>query len=94
MPDIYAIAASVNELAQPGIKPKDLIEAVRERHPKASKKNIVRGAFLAVITHADADPDKVAQMHETALSARSTDDEAPVSTKVEKRSQKKPKAAR
>lgn len=31
------------------MKPKDLLSAVRERHPNATKKEIVRAAFYALI---------------------------------------------
>ncbi|MBB4000483.1 hypothetical protein [Aureimonas pseudogalii] len=92
MPDIYAIAVSVTELAQPGIKPKDLIEAVRERHPAASKKQIVRGAFMAVITQVEAEPGKAARMHEAAISGVFDDSEPRSSGKGMKYNKKTPKS--
>jgi hypothetical protein len=45
MSDLQAIAKTVANLAAPGLKPKELIAAVRKQHPDASKKEISRGAF-------------------------------------------------
>ncbi len=47
MVSIEQLATTLQEAAGPGIARKDLIAAVRERHPKASKKDIVRAAFEA-----------------------------------------------
>ena len=75
MSDIPTIACSINALATPGMKPKDLIAAVREKHPEASKKDVVRAAFYAVITQADADPEKAERIQNLALNERSSEDE-------------------
>ena len=70
MSDIQAIAKTVSALAAPGLKPKDLIAAVRKQHPDASKKEVSRAAFLAMIQAAEGDPDHANHMHEVALASR------------------------
>lgn len=70
MNDLQAIARTVANLAAPGLKPKELIAAVRKQHPDASKKEISRGAFLAMIQAADGDPDRARRVQELALASR------------------------
>lgn len=65
-----AIAATIRELAVPGMKPKALIEAVREIHPKASKKDIARAAFLTVILSAEFGPEDTQALHDLAISTQ------------------------
>ena len=72
MSDIQAIAKTVSALAAPGLKPKDLVAAVRKQHPDASKKEVSRAAFLAMIQAAEGDPDHAHQMQELALASRGT----------------------
>lgn len=72
-----AIAATIRKLAVPGMKPKALIEAVREVHPKASKKDVARAAFLSVILSAEFDPEDMKALHDLAAS---TQDEAGAET--------------
>lgn len=72
MSDIHAIAKTVSALVAPGLKPKDLIAAVRKKHPEASKKEVSRAAFLAMIQAAEGDPDHANHMHEVALASRGT----------------------
>jgi hypothetical protein len=64
------ISQTVLRLATPDMKPKKLFKAVREEHPEASRKEIVRAAFLAVITHSDANPEAAARLHDFALRER------------------------
>lgn len=52
---IEQLSTTLQGLAGPGIKRKELIAAVREKHPKASKKDIVRAAFYALTTTIDGD---------------------------------------
>jgi hypothetical protein len=66
MSDIQAIARTVSALAAPGLKPKDLMAAVRKQHPEASKKEVSRAAS------AEGDPDQAHQMQELALASRGT----------------------
>ncbi len=40
------VAETIRKLAVPGMKPKALIEAVKERHPNASKKDISTGGVF------------------------------------------------
>lgn len=70
MSEIEKLAGTITRFARPGMKPKQLIEAVREEHPKASKKDIVRAAFYAVIISADNDPMRAQHLHEFALEQR------------------------
>ena len=51
------VAETIRKLAVPGMKPIALIDAVKERHPNASKKDIARAAFLTVIMSAEYDPE-------------------------------------
>lgn len=68
--EIEAMAATIKELVVPGMKPKELIEAVKKRHPKASKKEIARAAFLTVILSAEFDPDDTQALHDLAMDTR------------------------
>ena len=72
MSDLQTIAKTVSALAAPGLKPKDLIAAVRKKHPDASKKEVSRAAFLAMIQAAEGDPDQAHRMQELALASRGT----------------------
>jgi hypothetical protein len=85
MPKIDTLAATVQELAAPGIKAKDIIAAVRERHPGASKKDVVQAAFFALTAGLDDDPEKAKRLHDMAIAARASgDDEAPAADKPRK----------
>ncbi|WP_238314349.1 hypothetical protein [Methylobacterium crusticola] len=75
MTSTQAIASTLTRLASPGMKPKALMAAVREQHPKASKKDVARAAFYAVIQHTDGTSDKVQQLHAFALGERLGDDD-------------------
>jgi len=68
--EIEAMAITIRELAVPGMKPKALIDAVKERHPKATKKEIARAAFLSVIHSAEYDPEDTQALHDLALDTR------------------------
>ena len=48
MASIEEIAATLRSIATPGMKPKALRAAIRERYPEANKKEIVRAAFYAM----------------------------------------------
>ena|SRR3954454_5735323 len=77
MSDLQEIARTVSTLATPGMKPKDLVAAVRKRHPDASKKQVSRAAFMAMIIAAEADPNRATELQELALGSRGSDDEMP-----------------
>lgn len=72
--DIEEIGETLHALANPGLKPRELLRAVRERHPKASKKTIVRAAFYSIIASSGRDPEKAETLHNFALSERGGDD--------------------
>jgi hypothetical protein len=44
--DIEDIARTIAELALPGMRPKDLVDAVRKKHAAASKKRNMSGRLL------------------------------------------------
>jgi hypothetical protein len=70
MSDLQEIARTVATLAVPGMKPKDLVTAVRKHHPDASKKQISRAAFMAMILASESDPDLARHVQELALASR------------------------
>ena len=67
------IAETIRALAVPGMKPKELIEAVKESHPSASRKDIARAAFLTVIMSSDYDQEDTLTLHDLASEARDSD---------------------
>ena len=75
--EIEKISQTLTRLATPGLKPKKLLKAVRKEHPKASKKEIVRAAFFALIVNADTDPEQAKRLQDFALAERAADDDAP-----------------
>ncbi|BDA84185.1 hypothetical protein Sa4125_17270 [Aureimonas sp. SA4125] len=86
---IETIAATVHELATPEMKPKNLIKAVREKYPDAKKQDIVRAAFYAVISRADADPEKADRLQAMAIRERNADaDDCKPATKKPPRKRK------
>jgi hypothetical protein len=70
MSEIEKIAQTISQLATPATRPKQLLEAVRKVHPKASKKDITRAAFYAVITAADKQSDSAGDLHDLAMDTR------------------------
>lgn len=79
MAKIDVIAKTLANVAAPGMKPKDLIAAVKEKHPDVSKKEIVRAAFYTLTDSNGVDADKARDLHAFALSERaSVVDDAPV----------------
>ena len=52
------------------MKPNELIEAVKARHRDASKKEIVRAAFLSVILSAEFSPEDTQTLHDIAMDTR------------------------
>lgn len=67
------IAETIQRLARPGMKPKALVDAVRQIHPKATKKDVARAAFLSVIMSAEYDPEDTQALHDIAIGARDED---------------------
>lgn len=68
--EIEHMAATIRELAQPGMSPKQLIDAVRGRHPDATKKEVARAAFMSVIHSAEHDPKYTLELHDLAMETR------------------------
>jgi hypothetical protein len=52
------------------MRPRQLIEAVRKLHPRATKKEITRAAFYAVIVASADAPNTVTDLHNLAMDAR------------------------
>lgn len=73
--EIEDIASTIRELAVPDMKPTALIDAVKQRHPKASKKEIARAAFLSVILSAEYDPENTQALHDIAMETRDEQDD-------------------
>ncbi|TNM59426.1 hypothetical protein [Aliirhizobium smilacinae] len=71
--EIDKIADTIRDLATPDIKPKALIDAVRELHPDASKKDIARAAFLRAILSAEFKPEDTQALHDIASETRNED---------------------
>ena len=89
MASIREIADTLRKIAAPGMKPKAIRSAIRERHPEASKKEIVRAAFYAVTEAPTAAEGPTAELHDFALAERIAEDNADVVLKVSKRKKKK-----
>jgi hypothetical protein len=80
MPSIQEIALALRSIATPGMKPKALRAAIRERYPDVSKKEIVRAAFYAVTEEPSAQ-----ELHNFAMSERISEDNAGEVLQVSKR---------
>ena len=68
--DIEDIARTIADLALPVMRPKDLVDAVRKKHPAASKNEISRAAFYAVILAAEEEPGRAEGLHALASVTR------------------------
>lgn len=93
MATIEQLATTLQGLARPGIKRKELVAAVREKHPNVSKKEIVRAAFYALTSQVDGDVERAQRLHDFALSER-TSEEADASPPVTPRKKDRRKDAR
>ena len=67
------LAESLVQMVTPDMTPKQLIKAVKKKHPKASKKDIVRAAFYVVLSHADTRPELSGKLHDFAMNERTRD---------------------
>lgn len=72
---IEALSATLRSLAAPGMTPKALRVALREKHPDASRKDVVRAAFYALIAAQPRDGGGLDELHSFALAERLPDDE-------------------
>ncbi|SFJ17127.1 hypothetical protein SAMN02799642_03709 [Methylobacterium brachiatum] len=75
MPQIKALSDTLRSVAAPGMTPKALRAAVREKHPDATKKDIVRAAFYALTEEHSKDLACLAELHGFALVERVSEDE-------------------
>jgi len=75
MAEMARIAETVDRLARPKMKPKELITAVRKEHPNVSKKEITRAAFYAVILASEQKSERVSELHDLAVQTRNSPDE-------------------
>jgi len=91
MTAMEALSATLWSLAVPGMTPKALRAAVREKHPEASKKDIVRAAFYALIEARSPDDQTLDALHRFALAERIPGDEPPLT--IGKRRKKKQRRA-
>jgi len=73
--EVEQISETIRRLATPGMKPKALIEAVKEHHPEASKKEIARAALLTIILSADYAPEDGQALHDIAEKASDVDND-------------------
>ena len=98
MSKVEEIASTVLLVMTPGMKPKELRKAVEAAHPKASKKDVARAAFYAMIAVADKSPEAAQVLHDAGLTLRVGDDEpaavAEEAPKAEKPAKKKTPASR
>ncbi len=84
MPSISEIALALRSIAAPGMKPKALRAAIRQRYPDVSKKEIVRAAFYAVTEESSS-----SELHDFALAERIAEDNAGEVLRVTKRKKKR-----
>jgi hypothetical protein len=69
--DFRVIAETLLDTVRPNMTPKQLFEAARVRHPRATNKDIVRAAFYFVIANADRHPQVANTLHQFAMGERS-----------------------
>ncbi len=68
--DIDEIGITLEEMARNAKSPKELLRAVRERFPKASKKLITHAAMHRVILNASVDVQTADKLHDLAITSR------------------------
>ncbi|WP_232629606.1 hypothetical protein [Methylobacterium sp. Leaf118] len=90
MASIEVLAKTLRGVAASGMKPKTLLAAVRERHPEATKKEVVRAAFYALAEGQSGDH---GDLHNFALTERAVDDEEPMKAAKLRKKKKDQKAS-
>lgn len=93
MASIEALADTLRSVATTGMKPKELLAAVRERHPHVTKKEVVRAAFYALTDSHDGSPERAQDLHSFAITERAPDDDEPVKVTKMRKKKKGLKAA-
>jgi hypothetical protein len=71
---IQSLSTSLLTHARPGLRPKDVISAVRQDYPRVPKDQLVRAAFYAMLSVAESDMEKAALLHDFAMRERMRDD--------------------
>ena len=64
------IAELLVKVVTPDMTPKQLMKAIQKKHPKASKKDIVRAAFYVVLSQSDSRPGLSEKLHDFAMNER------------------------
>lgn len=72
---IEDLSTTLLTIARPGLKPRDIVKAVRETHPKATRKQVVRAAFYALTSEKKVDDGAAAVLHAFAISERTSPDD-------------------
>ncbi|GJE11318.1 hypothetical protein FOHLNKBM_2360 [Methylobacterium longum] len=97
MVSVEVLSVALRRLAVPGMTAKALRAALREKHPEASKKAIVRAAFLALIEAQSQDGQSggcsVEALHGFALAERASGDDGPMMLSPRRRRQQRHVAA-
>lgn len=68
--EMRAIADTLMCVVTPDMKLKQLLKAARKEHPEATKKDIARAAFFALITHSEEDYGKEKNLQAFAIAER------------------------
>ena len=93
MASIEALADTLRSVATVGMKPKELLALVRERHPEVTKKEVVRAAFYALIENHGANHEHAKDLHSFAITERAFDDDKPVKASKLRKKKKDRKVA-
>lgn len=89
MASIERLATTLQGLAGPRIKRKELIAAVRDRHPKASKKDVVRAAFHALASAVDGDVERAQRLQDFARNERTAEEAEPLPVERRRKDRRK-----
>ncbi|TLX04232.1 MULTISPECIES: hypothetical protein [Rhizobium] len=73
--DLKELGETILKETRADITPKQLIKAVMKSNPQATRKEIVRAAFYAVIAHAGNEPEKAGILQDFAITQRANEDE-------------------
>lgn len=80
MSELDKVARTIARMARPNMKARDLVDAVRKKHPKVNRKDLSRAAFLAMIQAADCNPENALQLQDLGLRSRGFEDEDDAAT--------------
>jgi hypothetical protein len=73
--EMEALADTLMRIATPDMTVKQLVKAVRQQHPTASKKDIARAAFYSIISNADEDRGKARNLQAFAIAERTAEND-------------------